>query len=112
MDRIAGELERARAHRAASSEGRARVCARRAAGLAARGFLERQDPLPVSRVTGTKPIISPYRALQLLVDHPGLSPDAKRRLSYLTMVVNTEFNLPQGIDLIAEAETLIGILHG
>ena len=62
---IESELENAEHARLAGNEGRARVCARRAAGMAARHFLARhnirlRDP-------------SAYSALKALVEFPDLS---------------------------------------
>jgi hypothetical protein len=96
--RIEAELEllRAEAARQAGNEGRARVCARRAAGLAARDFLDRRGLPPGSA----------YRSLLILADLPDLSPDLRAAARRLTLQVNEEFTLPQDVDLIAEARRL------
>ena len=94
------ELEKAQAARSAENEGMARVCARRAAGKAARDFLthygirSRRD--------------SAYDSLRKLMAFPGLSPELKQAATYLTLRVNIEFGLPDNIDLISEARKLIG----
>lgn len=93
------ELENARRARSEGNEGRARVCARRAAGAAAREFLTRRG---VRLRTA-----SAYDALQMLGQFPGLAPDLKSAASHLTARVTEEFALPFEADLIAEAETLI-----
>ncbi len=91
------------AHRA-GNEGRARVCARRAAGLAARDFLDRHlsgswRPAPAS--TGDA-----YTALRLLSEFPGLSPELRSAAAHLTLRVTEEFKLPVDADLLAEARLL------
>jgi hypothetical protein len=103
-DKINAELELARAARQAGNEGRARVCARRAAGLAARDFLDQNGhPARDRDHTG-----SAYAALQTLAALPGLTPELVQAALHLTKRVSGEFQLPAGIDLIAEANILIG----
>ncbi len=97
---IHAELERAEAARAAGNEGRARVCARRAAGMAARVFLTRHEVQPRSG--------SAYESLQTLAAFPGLAADLKQAALHLTMRVTEEFSLPVEADLVAEARKLIG----
>ncbi|MCC6498937.1 MAG: hypothetical protein IT313_01575 [Anaerolineales bacterium] len=99
---IASELEKAEQARAQGNEGRARVCARRAAGLAAREFLTQRGIRP--------PSASAMDLLNLLMDDPHLSPDLKRIASHLTLTVTKEFKLPAEIDLIAEARILCNTL--
>ncbi len=89
----------ARLHR---NEGRARVCARRAAGIAARLYLGQQGV----RVGSASALDVLYR----LAEEPGLDPGIRSRILLFTLSVDTEFRLPEGIDLIAEAETLCGQL--
>ena len=99
QDQIRIELANAVSARLAGNEGRARVCARRAAGLAARDFLARHA-VPVQG--------SSLEALKVLADHPALSPDLRAAASRLTMRVGEDFALPADIDLIQEAHKLIG----
>jgi hypothetical protein len=100
------ELENARRARLNGNEGRARVCARRAAGMAARDFLTRRG---VRQHT-----VSAYEALRALEQFPGLAPDLQAAASHLTLRVSEEFILPVDVDLIAEAQKLIDRLenHG
>jgi hypothetical protein len=98
IDKIRIELDQAEAARAAGNEGRARVCARRAAGLAARDFLERHG---VGRRSE-----SAYELLEQLAEFPALDPDLRRAALHLTMRVSTAFSLPADVDLIADAQTL------
>lgn len=98
-DEIRRELAVARAVRESGNEGRARVCARRAAGIAAREWLTRHG-VPVRSA-------SAYQALQILARFPGLAPDLRQAASHLTMRVTEAFALPEGIDLIAETGWLV-----
>ena len=92
------EFQRADEARAKENEGQARVCARRAAGIAVREFLTRR---------GTPPrTASAYDLLNLLKDDPHLSPDLKLIADHLTLRVTEEFKLPVDADLVAEARTL------
>jgi hypothetical protein len=86
---IEKELKDAQLARLNKNEGRARVCARRAAGIAARDFLSRQ----------------------VLAAYPGLTEDLRQAAEGLTARVNEDFTLPGDIDLIAEARKLIGGLQ-
>lgn len=95
---IETELERAAQARARGKEGQARVCARRAAGLAGRDYFARHG-----RLVRTP---SAYDLLNLLADEPDLPADFRQAASYLTLRVNEEFQLPVEVDLIAEAKKL------
>ena len=94
---ILTELETAEQARARGNEGRARVCARRAAGIAVREYLTRQGIRPPSG--------SAYDLLTLLKGEASLSPDLRTIASHLTLRVNEEFKLPVDADLVAEART-------
>ena len=89
------EFEKAQEARARGNEGQARVCARRAAGIAVREFLQRQGVRP--------PSLSAYDLLNLLKSDPRLSPDLQSIAEHLTLRVTEEFKLPVKADLIAEA---------
>ena len=88
------EFERAELARAKGNEGQARVCARRAAGIAIREYLTRRGIRP--------PSSSAYDLLNLLKDDPHLSPDLKLITDHLTLRVSEEFKLPVNADLLAE----------
>ena len=104
LQEVAAELRNAERARERGKEGQARVCARRAAGLAARRYLvQRGNPPRTSNA---------YDLLRLLADDPRLSPELKERAAHLTLRVDEEFKLPSGIDLIAEARQLCGSLLG
>ena len=94
---IESEFEKAEQARARGNEGQARVCARRAAGIAIREYLTRRGIRP--------PSVSAYDLLNLLKEDPDLSPDLKRIADHLTLRVTEEFKLPVNADLVAEART-------
>lgn len=95
---IEKEFELARRARERGNEGQARVCARRAAGIAVRDYLTRSGIQPRSA--------SAYDLLNLLKDDPLLSPDLKMIADHLTLRVTEEFKLPVEADLVAEARKL------
>ena len=98
QEKIDIEFQRAEKARSNNNEGQARVCARRAAGIAVREYLTRK---------GTPPrTVSAYDLLNLLKDDPLLSPDLKLIADHLTLRVTEEFKLPVDVDLIVEARTL------
>jgi HEPN domain-containing protein len=92
---IQAEFERAEQARVRGKEGQARVCARRAAGIAIREYLTRRGIHP--------PSVSAYDLLNLIKDDPHLSADLKRIADHLTLRVTEEFKLPVNADLVAEA---------
>lgn len=92
---INSEFEKAEQARARGNEGQARVCARRAAGIAVREYLTRQGTRP--------PSVSAYDLLNMLKDDPRLSSDLQEIASHLTLRVTEEFKLPVDADLIKEA---------
>ena len=92
------EFERAYEARKKGNEGQARVCARRAAGIAIRDFFARRGIRPPSR--------SAYDLLNLLKEETPLPPDLKRAADHLTLRVTEEFKLPIEADLLAEARKL------
>jgi len=95
ISEINTELDKAQEARARGNEGRARVCARRAAGIAIREYLTRKGIRPSSP--------SALDLLNLIQDDPLLSPDLKLIADHLTLRVTEEFKLPVKADLIAEA---------
>lgn len=92
------EFEMAEAARARGNEGQARVCARRAAGIAIREYFRRR---------GT-PIRSPsaYDLHQMFARLADTPPDLQTIAAHLTLRVNEEFTLPVEADLLAEARLL------
>jgi HEPN domain-containing protein len=95
---IEQEFQRAEAARARGNEGQARVCARRAAGLAARAYLERQGRRPATA--------SAYDLLKGLAADETLAAELREIAGHLILRVDEQFKLPAGLDLIAEARRL------
>ena len=98
QEQLEKEFQAAQRARAKGNEGQARVCARRAAGIAIREYLARQGIRP--------PSTSAVDLLNLLKEDPRLSPDLKRIADHLTLRVTEEFKLPVDVDLVAEAKAL------
>jgi hypothetical protein len=94
---INAEFEKAEQARARGNEGQARVCARRAAGIAVREYLARQGI--------RSPSVSAYDLLNMLKNDPRLAqrPDLQQIADHLTLRVTEEFKLPVNADLVAEA---------
>ena len=93
---IQTEFERAEQARARGNEGQARVCSRRAAGIAIREYLTRRGIRP--------PSVSAYDLLNQIKQDPRLPPDLQEIAGHLTLRVNEEFRLPVNADLVAEAK--------
>ncbi len=93
---IQAEFEKAAQARTRGNEGQARVCARRAAGIAIREYLSREGTRP--------PSTSAYDLLNLIKEDPLLSPDLKQLADHLTVRVTEEFKLPIDVDLVEEAK--------
>ena len=96
--KLQAEFEHAEQARAKGNEGQARVCARRAAGIAIREYLIRKGTPPSSA--------SAVDLLNLLKEDPLLSSDLKLIVDHLTLRVTEKFKLPVEADLIAEARQL------
>jgi hypothetical protein len=95
QSQIQAEFDRAVLARQRGNEGQARVCARRAAGIAVREFLSRRGNIP--------PNTSAYDVLNLVKEDPLLPTDLKQIADHLTVRVTEEFKLPLDVDLVAEA---------
>lgn len=93
------ELLLAKQSRQEGNEGRARVCARRAAGAAAREFLGNED-LGISKENA-------LNALRRLGEVDSLPIRVQKAIKRLLDRVDEYHNLPPGIDLIQEADIII-----
>jgi len=95
---LRNEFEKAQQARINKNEGQARVCARRAAGIAIRDYLSRK---------GIKvPNMSAYDLLNLLKEDALLPLNLKLIVDHLTVRVTEEFELPFDADLVAESRVL------
>ena len=93
---IQAEFEKAAQARGRNNEGQARVCARRAAGIAIRQYLSRRGIRP--------PSTSAYDLLNLIKEDAALPPALKLIADHLTVRVTEEFKLPVDADLVEEAQ--------
>jgi HEPN domain-containing protein len=96
------ELEMAANAQARGNEGQARVCARRAAGIALREYFRRHG------IQVQSP--SAYDLLKELAEFPGTPEELRQPAKYLTLRVTEEFKLPVAVDLVKEARSLCGRL--
>lgn len=92
------ELNQAEQARHSGNEGRARVCARRAAGHVIDEYLRRKG----NRATGG----SAYNQIQFLASQPGLSHQVYEILEHLMLRVTPEHKLPVEVDLLSEVRIL------
>ncbi|MCF6277348.1 MAG: hypothetical protein L3J16_01160 [Anaerolineales bacterium] len=90
------EFEMAQAARDAENQGKLRVCARRAAGVAIREYLTRHGIKPPSQ--------SAYDLLKLLGEMDDTSADVRQAADFLRLRVTEDFRLPLDVDLVAEAK--------
>jgi hypothetical protein len=101
-EQIEAELARAEAARLDGFEGRARVCARRAAGIAIRAYaLAHQMEVPQT---------SAYDLLVALEQLPAIPDEARQAARLLTERVDVDYALPSDADLISECKRLVTAL--
>ncbi|MEW6568962.1 MAG: hypothetical protein AB1449_12515 [Chloroflexota bacterium] len=93
------ELEAARAARARGQEGRARVCARRAAGWAVADYLQ--------RLSGQPPHASAYDLLRRLQARDEAPEGLRRAAARLTARVTADFRLPHAQDPLEDARVIV-----
>jgi hypothetical protein len=103
LTQIEGELTQAEAARQAGFEGRARVSARRAAGIAIRAHLLLRE-INVGRA-------SAYDLLEIMLGRTVTSPELHQVIEHLLARVNEEYQLPLPVDLIAETRWLVQNLN-
>ena len=96
------ELEHAEQARAHGNEGRARVCARRAAGILAREYY--------SRLGGAPRTSSAVELLRRLQADSTLPAAARELVQHLTQQVDTSFRLPADVDLLGDVRRLQDML--
>jgi hypothetical protein len=97
-DAFASEIENAEVARASGNEGKARVCARRAAGIAAGEYFTRRGT--PSRQG------SAYSNLQRLHDQPDLPEPIRKIAAHFLERITEDHELPSRANLIAEARLL------
>ena len=92
------ELEQAQAARASGNEGKARVCARRAAGVVIQEYFSRLG-IPFAPH-------SAYQNLHYLQTYPDTTQQVREVASHFLERITPEHELPVEADLIAEARWL------
>ena len=102
--RVAREISHAHEARQQGKEGRARVCARRAAGWAARAYYERQ--------TGTSPPHSALTLLRWLQKDTGIAAQVRGAAERLTTHVTPSLELPFDEDPLVDAQLIVDALAG
>ena len=101
-EKIHAELEMAINARVKGNEGMARVCARRAAGLAVREYVRKNHIRETGRLTNELLSDNSLRKHLPVAIHPALT--------HLTTRVDVNHNIMDGIDLINEARIVIQTL--
>jgi hypothetical protein len=96
---IQEELLLAKQSRREGNEGRARVCARRAAGAAAQNYL-----LQAGYGDRKENVLESLQRMKLALTLPER---VEKAIDSLLIKVDTDYSLPLEIDLISEAETVI-----
>ncbi len=96
--RFAREMKMAEKARLEGNEGKARVCARRAAGIVADEFMKRSGV--------STPNMTAYERIKLLGAWPGVPEGVGEVVAHMTTRVNTSYELPVDADLVAEARWL------
>lgn len=89
------ELAQAETARLDGNEGKARVCARRAAGIIARTYLENFGVIVKSH--------SAYEQLRSLAELETISLQERGVIEHFLLKVDESYQLPVGIDLIGDA---------
>ena len=84
--------------RAEGNEGKARVCARRAAGIVANEYMKRRGV--------STPNMTAYERVKLLRGWPDLPAGVDDVIDHMTTRVNENYELPIEADLVAEARWL------
>jgi HEPN domain-containing protein len=104
LEQAQDELHMAAAARRSGNEGRARVCARRAAGHVIGEYLSRNNiPLETE---------SALERLRYLQASPQISPHQRQIIQHFLVHTTPEHELPIDADLIAEADLLARQLLG
>jgi len=104
MTQVKSELDLAEEARKTRNEGRARVCARRAAGHIIGEYFHRREISPISP--------SAYARLKTLRELADISAQVRDTCDHFLMRITPNYTLPIDVDLIAEARWLAQELLG
>jgi hypothetical protein len=97
------ELLLAKQSRLEGNEGRARVCARRAAGSAVKSYLDRKG-----LISGSE---SALKSLMIFGAEIDLPVRVQKAVSWLIRRVDQDYSLPDDVDLIHEAHIVLDYLE-
>ncbi|HWQ04186.1 MAG TPA: hypothetical protein VN452_02405 [Longilinea sp.] len=97
--KIESELAMAQQARTDGMEGKARVCARRAVGIALRGYYSQRQPQ-----TANSNVVD---LIQAFGERPGLPQNLRVICSHLVTRVDPDYQLPTSMDLLSDAKILI-----
>jgi len=100
--RFAREMKMADKARAEGNEGKARVCARRAAGIVADEYMRRRGV--------STPNMTAYERVKLLGTWPDLPDGVDAVVAHMTTRVNENYELPIEADLVADVQWLARVL--
>jgi len=100
--RFAREMKMADKARTEGNEGKARVCARRAAGIVADAYMKRRGV--------STPNMTAYERVKILQTWPDLPDGVDAVVAHMTTRVNESYELPIDADLVAEAQWLADVL--
>jgi hypothetical protein len=97
--RFQSEVRQAEMARAIGNEGKARVCARRAAGIAIGEYFRHRDISP--------PVSGAYNILKYFQSNPDVPDEARSIAGHFLEQVDTNFTLPVDVDLIQDSRWLV-----
>jgi len=101
--KIEAEIALAQSSRESGNEGRARVCARRAAGYAIAEFLsQRSLPLPSPSATD---LLAHIQTVSIVPE------EIKTIAQHLLVRVNTDYQFPLQVDLLVETRRMVDALE-
>jgi hypothetical protein len=98
------ELEQAQSARASGNEGKARVCARRAAGIVIEAYYSQQG----NHLPGP----SAYNHLRFLAENSQVSQQVREVAAHFLVKTDPNFTFPIQVDLIQEARWLADKFFG
>ncbi len=100
--RFEREMAMAEQARNQGNEGKARVCARRAAGIVADEYMKRQGV--------STPNATAYDRVRMLADWPDIPAGVSKVVEHMTLRVDMDFQLPADLDLVEDARWLADVL--
>jgi hypothetical protein len=103
LRRFEREMAVADQARSQGNEGKARVCARRAAGIVANEYMQRQGV--------NTPNATAYDRVRLLANWPNIPAGVSEVVEHMTTRVDMDYRLPEDVDLVADARWLAQALR-